>query len=1305
MSLKMAEQLSETLSNSTGPWSGPRLLVPVTLQALVVTQPYNNRKVEWSVVPTNYSAMRDFMPPVEAEPFTSGWLQTEQSGDFWTGIVLHWTLPDALTHGTQQAGGSPPSGDSSSLPGNEIQYPLIPNRWLVLRVSPNPQNLSDPTDRQTRAWMIESNYLDTDMSNGATNEFWDPDTQTVTYLGRSSTLEQWLQNWQPSGQGGANSFPLQAIGPGDATYAAYIANLKNVLSFQDDLQDLSETIYDPPLPLTYMVFGWYSDPTTDPFYHAQTPKDWKDLMNQFDWSYDGGAEYPNQILCHAMTYNVSWVGAGGQYTNGVPPSTALPLVAVGNTSVEALAALIEQQLCFQAGQSVPCAEGENVAEILETFQYNLLPQWDQPGGQFVVDRQRHQACFGSTPGGTIWEAVPAPSTNATAPTSPYQGPQPPPVLSPAQLAALKQLNALQEELDRRERLFASAQWDMYALWWLSEYCSKPLNRKREYRQIIQNALNQLVSPATAEQNWIAQAKDEIAGLHAQLVDLLGETFQLVSSKAQRYWQPVDPVVLICGAKGSYKHGPDGRLSADGSVPCRVTGDTITSIVVTTGDSGSLQASVSATALTAGMLFDGASLSTLLAAVPAQLSDLFANIVALYGEALLLDTTEAASIARLAFPPPDPSINYDQLAASIQQQQTVFWNSIIYPSIDQEVAATASGFNGEIPYVISIAPWSPPWSPLYMDWRVQWIPSYQWIQENEAPNPSQALDGWTFNELDYDWTSTQQPNPNDPTTSYMLQGRTLLTPNAADGFAARLEQLLSNTSQSTGTDEGENPTEYYSPPPDVSAALGEVLQMISQWDILSQSMSGFHQQLLQHDTTQHIFCTDTVIGPLVGGGSHATPSPDAGSSEVNGFNPVRAGHFVFTGMWIVDDFGQVFDVKEATINQHKTFAPTAISDWLSTPNVPGMIQLPPRVVQPTRLSFMFVSSTDDEVETALAPDGNPVCGWVLPNHLNDSLAIYDASGLALGELQVVGGSQNQRLRWNPVPDSPSPVGAPPGIGNAHLRGFVEGLLNQSDGGAAAFGDLLSVIDETLWTIDPLGGRSDQSLSVLIGRPLALVRARLEFQLHGEPVYNQGWDDLEQGITQNTAGFTETVLAVKLGSLELPEDGFLGYFDGDNYGQFNALHVPPGTVSSPSSYVVRNNIELSLESDLTSSPSANAAFITMLVDPRGVVHASTGILPVEQVSVPAAYLDAALAQMEVTFLTGPLLTATEKLKMPLPATTKGRWSWLQHTEVTVWQENTSIVKADPTAVLSDIPLSLREGWLKLTGALTDNDRKTD
>jgi hypothetical protein len=1319
------------------PWSGPRLLVPVTLQALVVTEQYMNVLSNWSILQTNYTNLQGYKTPVDPLPCQNGQLLAPQgpTGAVWTGIVLHWTLPDSLRHGTQAAASPLSNGVAASSPagGGEIVYPLIPNRWLVVRTYQSPGGPPNvPSNRVTKSWVLESDDLNTTApTNSPLSQpnFWIQSTQTPAYLGQSYTLDQWLQNWPAEQLSPPQSVPLTAVGVGDATYPAYIANISNVLSFQDDMSDLpgpfSNNSY---VPLTYMVFGWYSDPTADPLYNADE-SNWGELMTGLNWAVDDPQGYPNQILCHAMTYDVKWYGPDGPTQSGVPSVTSstpfIPMVAVGNTSVEALAALIEQQVVEKMKQSP--AAGEQVAEIMEAFQYNLIQLWDQPGGQVLVDQQRHQACFGSGPGGTIWEVIAPQNNNQSPPISPPQTGQTQPLLTPEQASLLEQLNALQKELDRQQRILSSMQWELYAFWWLNWafFPSQTGSRVAAYLKTLQPSVQNQVN----EVNAIIYGDGGVAGLQsiqAQLTAALGDSLQLVSAEAPRFWQPVDPVVLICGAKGSFKHGPDARLNPDGTLPCRVTGETITNITVTEGSKPS-QATVSAQALNPNLDAPNS-----MPAVPPALTDLFNNITALFGEAMLLDTTEAGMIAQLAMPnlnPPDSSITFAALVQDIQNQQTCFWNSIVYPSIDQNVAATATGFDGDIPYVISIAPWSPPWSPLYMDWQITWYPSYYYVVNPAAApsppqNPAFPLSGWDYGELDYSWNNSAQP---DALPGYILQGRTLLTPQATDVFVARLEELLNGMGQSIGTG-GEpaspltDPTYGYSPPPDVAAALGEVLQIVSQWDMLSQNLSGFHYQLIQQDTGQHIQCTDPVTGPLVGTGDHAIPIYNNGTGQaLIGYNPIRAGHFKLNQLWIVDDFGQVFNIGEALTNQPaQPFSPTAVSDWLTTPGVqnPTMMQLPPRVVQPTRLSFSLVSAEDDSLETAYVPDANPVCGWVLPNHLDNSLAIYDASGAALGELQLVGGKNNQRARWNAAPDSPAPVGAPPAIANAHLRSFVEGVLSRPDGGGPALGQLLDVIDETLWTIDPLGGRTDQSLSVLIGRPLALVRASVAFEIAGQPVYDKSLYEMSTAYQkqaanfQNTGGFTQVSFTVELGSLELPGDGLLGYFLGDNYLQFNSVHQPD-TDEQPPPYVVQNNLQLQLNTDLTSPPTGtdlsspigeSAAYITMLVDPRGSVHASTGILPVQEISLPSYYVQPALAQMEVTFQTGPLLTVTEQLQMPLPASSQGDWTWIQQPSVTVWQETTDLTKASPQAILSDIPLSVREGWLKLSGALGEDDKNS-
>ena len=60
--------------------------------------------------------------------------------------------------------------------------------------------------------------------------------------------------------------------------------------------------------------------------------------------------------------------------------------------------------------------------------------------------------------------------------------------------------------------------------------------------------------------------------------------QLVLSRQSmpRFWRPNDPVLLLSGdgVERSFVHGADGRFAADGTLVCRITGQTVQGIATT-----------------------------------------------------------------------------------------------------------------------------------------------------------------------------------------------------------------------------------------------------------------------------------------------------------------------------------------------------------------------------------------------------------------------------------------------------------------------------------------------------------------------------------------------------------------------------------------------------------------------------------------------------------------------------------------------------------------------------------------------------
>ena len=85
---------------------------------------------------------------------------------------------------------------------------------------------------------------------------------------------------------------------------------------------------------------------------------------------------------------------------------------------------------------------------------------------------------------------------------------------------------------------------------------------------------------------------------------------------------------------------------------------------------------------------------------------------------------------------------------------------------------------------------------------------------------------------------------------------------------------------------------------------------------------------------------------------------------------------------------------------------------------GRAYLPPRVLAPARVDARWLSAafdttvpgyTDDFTESNDHPATSPVCGWIVPNHLDLLLAFYDADGSPIGSFGLEHGDSGYRTR--------------------------------------------------------------------------------------------------------------------------------------------------------------------------------------------------------------------------------------------------------------------------------------------------------
>lgn len=418
--------------------------------------------------------------------------------------------------------------------------------------------------------------------------------------------------------------------------------------------------------------------------------------------------------------------------------------------------------------------------------------------------------------------------------------------------------------------------------------------------------------------------------------------------------------------------------------------------------------------------------------------------------------------------------------------------------------------------------------------------------------------------------------------------------------------------------------------------------------------------------------------------------------------MRVGFLRIAKLRLIDCFGQFVDLVQS---------PEAVikSDPMTVPNQAGLVALTPRFTAPARVIFRYMDGAGSGREATLDPQtGNtisPVCGYLMPNHLDGALEFFGVDG---GNFGFVRPQDSDTIGWEEAPGQASTIGQDPGraIPNAFSAGIAKALLRWGATRAGIEQDnalqaLLRVIDSTLWSIDPFGHAGDEHLSLLVGHHVVIVRARLRLELQ-EPIQ----PDLANLIS----------VPVRLGALAHWQDGLFGYFVNDDY---TALHCSDAAVAGLARSVGPNQgflqpINLAPDhftnfiSDTGATPVQHAYVdtsglmwirpnqdvnLTLLVEPHTVVHATCGLLPRKEIGLRREWIASALAQLSPTFRFGPLLVDPKRIRMPLATDINGTWSWDYRADASTWNE-VPITNATRDALLPPDPPSGTEGWMRLT-----------
>lgn len=1124
--------------------------------------------------------------------------------------------------------------------GGSHAFPLVPERWLVIR-----HHYPDPAGGGSRAAApaVAAWVVQSDFldKTAGTSPYLDPHAAepTVTAIGRRVQISAAT----PWADPGPTTTPfLKAVAESCPAFAGYQPFNQDVFSIFDDLSTQGLAAGS----VSYFVCGWYAAIGSDYVAQAKTPDDFATLLKESGWQASAAASVPTASCYHGAANGIRWDPAGPPPAK--PTDDVQPQIAIGSTSIDGVVAFAHAAVAADPPSGGP--DADHAAELVEAFQYDVLDRLALPGAGLIVEQDIRNRWFGSIDGGVAWALVGAPA-------APGAAAKPVPPLTADETQWLAALNQEQEQYDGSLRVLTGLRRDLYEVWW------KWQAAKVYARESGTNAWPWKTSDAqfaTAVDHQTAAVRAQLALLQSALAaiphaegDVTFDQAVLAFTTARslraelvlkpmaqpRYWSATDPVAVVSSTAHLIKIDPGALLA------CRWPSQIATDI--TAGDF-----SIAASALAA--------------LLPAMTWTGLPSVAqSLYAEFFLLDPSSAGAASQVS----SHMITAEMIAAAT-------------PASGSTMPALRQGW-----------PWSQAWRPLFFDWQIEWYAI-----------PFEGLDGranWAFNGLEYDLIAP----PKVAQSPASISGRTMLSAKPSFEFKSRLDQFLADHPDSDAAKQ--------------LRAVDDIVEQVDQWDFLSQSLGGLQTSLAKRNPVSslnpdNLARTDGPgIADLIGGDIGPPPRPQLDRIErqppVSTFEGLRAGQFYFNQVMIVDAFGQVLPVVRPPVSpdviprmgdDNQVFHPLLADGVTSvyqvdTTEPKRFVQLPPRLLQPARLNLRFSEGAQ----------GSAIAGWLVPNHLGASLAVFAADGSALGSIAPGANSAPSLAQfWLSAPGSPYPDGAN-GFqqmveGHGRLGQLLAGLSGR---GTATFATMLQTIDETLWTIDPLGARSDAFLSVLVGRPLAVVAASISLELQTPAFRDPDWP-----FTFDQPAPAPAVLRycfpVRLGDLGYHQDGLIGYFKDEDYARFNALHVPEGAADPYLASVGPGNY---VDLGLADGGPGESCDLTFLVDPRGAIHAQCALVPAKTITLPPAWVDQAFAAMAIGFATGPLLVETRQVTDPKgsdvsalvldpPAENYGKWSWVERDPTGAWRTE-ALTPSSEGPVLSDVRPTLREGVLKLSDAL--------
>lgn len=510
--------------------------------------------------------------------------------------------------------------------------------------------------------------------------------------------------------------------------------------------------------------------------------------------------------------------------------------------------------------------------------------------------------------------------------------------------------------------------------------------------------------------------------------------------------------------------------------------------------------------------------------------------------------------------------------------------------------------------------SKPWNPLLMDWEIEYRANSSKFSDisHRTYDPNFVNTHFVLSDGKVDYIR----NSSGPADSWVriIQGRSMLIPHTKDG------NLIIFTLQGFR----EN-------------LLGYKSEMQLNAGVLNKS---FHDPLLAD------------IEPFIQTNKEIYQVPLSNAEmPISDFMPISSGTLKVHKFRLVDSFGFTTHLENNIL----------IASYAKEVGTLDQLYMAPRINQPARINFRWIAANSDIEEVNSHPATTPICGWILPNLSQNRLVVLEADGTPLGTIHADGswkaeinmsestivnsnlGKMSRYLTATPIDN----------IKNPHLKKMVRYLISKTTSFRA---DLLNVTMSALKNIEPENFSQHISIANILSTPLAVVRAHIDLELMGIPEFRTNLSTNGQRV-EVTKQFEKVQFPIRIGEYQQLNDGLVGYWVENPDGTLpDTFHAPQddSSVQLTSGQIRTHTTGNCFVTQAIDSPKTT---LLMLMDVRGSVHATSGILPTKNITIPPDQYKEALKNIHMYVPVRPLIMPENKLAIDLPVDADYQFEWLE------------------------------------------------